>query len=249
MRHLAIFICLSLLNACAPLHQGKATYVLVHGAFGGGWGFRQVGSMLIADGNTVFRPTLTGQGERVHLAGPKVDLQMHIQDVVNTILYEDLHDVVLVGHSYGGMVVTGVADRIPKRIKRVIYLDAFLPENGESVQSIVAHDPRRTPILFDGSGVLTPSWFDAKLPLPHDWPQPEKTFTQPIVLKNQTAARTIPSTYVLYVLPGKQNWDANFYTSYQRAKCRHWPTRILTSGHNAQWDHPRELVELLESLP
>ena len=109
---------------------GPKTFVIVHGAWGGGWAFREVDRLLRAEGHTVYRPTLTGQGERNHLANEAIDLDLHIQDVVNVILWEDLKDVVLVGHSYGGMVVTGVADRIPERIGCLVYLDALLPENG-----------------------------------------------------------------------------------------------------------------------
>ena len=103
------------------------TFVIVHGAWGGGWAFREVDDMLTAQGHKVYRPTLTGQGERVHLASKDVGLETHIDDVVNTILYEELNDIILVGHSYGGMVVTGVADRIPERISHLIYLDATTP--------------------------------------------------------------------------------------------------------------------------
>ena len=90
-------------------------------------------SLLTAQGHRVYRVTLTGLGERVHLASPSIGLTTHIADVVNTISWEQLEDVVLVGHSYGGMVITGVADRIPARIRALIYVDAFLPESGESV--------------------------------------------------------------------------------------------------------------------
>src|SRR2546423_6798587 len=95
----------------------RPTIVIVHGAWGGAWGFRRVDSLLREKGYNVYRPTLTGLGERVHLASPDVDLSTRINDVVNMILFEDLHDVILVGHSYGGMVITGVADRVPDRIK------------------------------------------------------------------------------------------------------------------------------------
>jgi pimeloyl-ACP methyl ester carboxylesterase len=124
----------------APPHAAvtgrPSTYVIVHGAWGGGWDWKHVADLLTADGNTVYRPTLTGLGEHSNLAGTNIDLDTHIQDIVNVILWENLHDVVLVGHSYGGMVITGVADRVPDRIKHVVYLDALLPENGECVDAI-----------------------------------------------------------------------------------------------------------------
>ena len=108
----------------------KQTFVLVHGATAGGWEWKTTGKFLTDDGHTVYRATLTGLGEREHLNSADIDLQTHINDVVNLILYEDLHDVVLTGHSYGGMVITGVIDRIPERIKHVVYLDAAVPDDG-----------------------------------------------------------------------------------------------------------------------
>ena len=109
----------------------RQTFVLVHGATAGGWEWKRTGEFLTADGHTVYRPTLTGLGEREHLNSTEVDLQTHIDDVVNLILFEDLHDVVLTGHSYGGMVVTGVMDRIPERLRHVVFLDAAVPDDGQ----------------------------------------------------------------------------------------------------------------------
>ena len=108
----------------------RATFVLVHGGWCGGWCYAEVAERLRAKGHRVFTPTLTGLGERSHLAGPGVNLSTHIQDVVNVIEWEELDDVVLCGHSYGGMVIAGVSDRLPDRVASVVYLDAFLPEDG-----------------------------------------------------------------------------------------------------------------------
>src|SRR5262245_7237499 len=110
-----------------------ATYVLVHGGGHGGWCYQPVARLPAAEGHTVYAPTLTGVGERAHLLSAAVDLDMHIGDVVAVLHYEDLRDVVLVGHSYGGMVITGVADRVPDRIGDLVYLDAATPKNGESL--------------------------------------------------------------------------------------------------------------------
>lgn len=114
-----------------------ATYVLVHGGWDGGWSWRGVARQLRAAGHEVFTPTLTGSGERVHLASPEIDLETHILDVVHVLHYEDLQEVVLCGSSYGGMVITGVAERAPQRIKHLIYLDAFVPEDGQSAGDLV----------------------------------------------------------------------------------------------------------------
>src|SRR5262245_19424255 len=105
----------------------KPTIVIVHGAWGGAWAFKKVEALIREKNFQVYRPQLTGQGDRVHLARPDIGLSTHIDDVVNMILYEDLRDIILVGHSYGGMVISGVADRVPDRIKKLVYLDALVP--------------------------------------------------------------------------------------------------------------------------
>ena len=185
----------------------KFTYVIVHGAWGGGWDWKHVDDLLTADGNKVYRATLTGQGERSHLNSTNIDLDTHIQDVVNIILWENLHDVVLVGHSYGGMVITGVADRIPGRIKHLIYVDALLPENGESERDIRPRASKH----HDREGYAIPIWVTNNTPPPHDVPQSVKTFNQPIVLTNQAVAQKIPTTFILTVDPGKTPEQDDFY--------------------------------------
>src|SRR5690606_24649520 len=135
-RHLAVLLFGTLLAVSfltPAMADGKQTFVLVHGATAGGWEWKRTGQFLSDDGHTVYRPTLTGLGEREHLNSTEVDLATHINDVVNLVLFEDLHDVVLTGHSYGGMVVTGVMDRIPERLKHVVFLDAAVPEDGQSI--------------------------------------------------------------------------------------------------------------------
>ena len=113
-----------------------ATYVLVHGGGHGGWCYQRVARLLRAEGHEVYAPTLTGLGERAHLLSPAIDLDLHIQDIVAVLHYEDLRDVILVGHSYGGMVITGVADRASDRIGKVVYLDAANPVNGQSLVDV-----------------------------------------------------------------------------------------------------------------
>ena len=120
-----------------------ATFVLVHPALFGGWCWKKVSPLLHARGHAVHTPTLTGLGERVHLARPEVGLDTHVDDVVNLLTYEDLHDVVLVGNSSGGVVITGVVDRVPERIGHLVYLDAFVPEDGQSMLDIIP--PERRP--------------------------------------------------------------------------------------------------------
>ena len=182
-RHSALALAAVALMLAAPLPAQDAprpeyagTVVLVHGAWGGGWDWRPVDRMLTARGDDVYRVTLTGLGERVHLVGPDVDLSTHIADVVNTILFEDLHDVVLVGHSYGGMVITGVADSIPHRLQALVYVDAMVPESGESVAVLSGISPQ--------GEVNVPGWVDPAAPYPKDVPHPTGTLC-PTLCENQ----------------------------------------------------------------
>jgi pimeloyl-ACP methyl ester carboxylesterase len=175
-----------------------------------------------------------------------VGLSTHIDDVVNMILFEDLHDVILMGHSYGGMVITGVADRVPDRIRRLVYVDAFVPNDGESAMSLVGHGANWLKNMIKGDYIV-PAWVKPDQPPPHDVPQPLKTFTDPISLKNK-AALSLPATYILTVEAGKQASDDDFWPQAQRAKDRAWPVLQLTADHNAQWSAPAALVELLAGL-
>ena len=218
------------------------TYVLVHGAWSGGWDWRRVDELLTADGNKVYRVTLTGQGERSHLTGTNIDLDTHITDVVNIILWEHLHDVVLVGHSYGGMVITGVADRVPDRLRHVIYVDAFLPTNGESANTAIRPG---APLPMTNDFVYP---IGMKRPLPpfREVPMPARTFSEPIVLTNQAVAQKLPTTYILLSATNRPPQQAMFYRFAQRAQARGWPVWTLQSDHNVQRSHPGELVRLLE---
>jgi pimeloyl-ACP methyl ester carboxylesterase len=229
-----------------PDAVAKPTIVIVHGAWGGSWAFRKVEALLREKGFNVYRPQLTGLGERVHLSRPDIGLSTHIDDVVNTILYEDLHDIILMGHSYGGMVITGVADRVPDRISRLVYLDAFVPNDGESVMSLVGPRGDWLKPMIKGDYVV-PMWVKPDQPPPHDVPQSLKTFTEPILLRNKAALK-LPATYILTVDAGKEPKDDDFWPQAQRAKERGWPILQLTADHNAQWSAPEALVEMLSRL-
>ena len=224
----------------------KPTIVIVHGAWGGAWAFKKVEALLRQKGFEVYRPQLTGQGDRVHLARPDIGLNTHIDDVVNTILYEDLHDIILVGHSYGGMVISGVADRIPERIKRLVYLDAMVPNDGESVTSIFGARVDFIKQMTKGDYIVPP-WVKADQPPPKDVPQPLKTFTEAVSFKNE-AARKLPATYILTVDKGKEAKDDDFFAQSLRAKERGWTMLQLTADHNAQWSAPEALVEMLAGI-
>lgn len=246
-----IFILATALNTAyaqtsKPGPTTKPTIVIVHGAWGGSWAFRKVEALLREKGFNVYRPQLTGLGERVHLSKPDIDLSLHINDVVNTILYEDLHDIVLVGHSYGGMVITGVAQQVPDRISRLVYVDAFVPNDGESVMSLTGTRGNWLKPMIKGNYIVPP-WVNPEQPPPHDEPQPLKTFTQPISLWNKVALR-VPATYILTVDAGKEAKNDDFWPHAQRAKDRGWPILQLTADHNAQWSAPEALVEMLTKL-
>jgi pimeloyl-ACP methyl ester carboxylesterase len=242
-------VCLATLPAAEPAAKptqaGKhPVLVSVHGAWAGGWQMKKVAPILEAKGWKVYRPSLPGLGEHYHLATPAIGLDDHINDIVNLILFEDLHDVILLGHSYGGMVITGVADRIPERIARLVYLDAFLPNDGESLMSL---RPSRSDLDIEKmskDGFVIPSWVKPDRPLPKDVPHPLKTFTDPVHLKNPAAAK-IPGTYILTVDPGKKPEDDTFFPSSERAKARGWPVIIMEADHVPNWRQPEATAELL----
>jgi pimeloyl-ACP methyl ester carboxylesterase len=219
-----------------------STYVIVHGAWGGGWQWKKVGTLLTADGHLVYRPTLTGLGERVHLASPDLTLTTHITDIVNVILWENLHDVVLVGHSYGGMVITGVMDRVPDRIRRVIFVDAVVPDDGESLNTAFGSIPGADQLK---DGFIPATWVKPGKPIPYDVPHPAKTFSEPVSYKNPAALK-LPVTYLLTVDAGQTPEQARFYKFYLRAKARGWSTLTMAANHNPEWFKPKELTELLE---
>src|ERR1700755_1968602 len=115
-----------------PLTPAK-TFLVCHGAWSAGWAWKKMHPLTAAAGHRLVTPTYTGLGERAHLATPSIDLETHIQDILNVIRYEDLRDIALVGHSYGGMVATGVADRARDRVTQLVYIDAFVPEVRQSL--------------------------------------------------------------------------------------------------------------------
>lgn len=219
-----------------------ATYVLVHGAWGGSWDWKTVDSMLTRLGNVVYRPDLTGLGERVHLASSSIGLATHIDDVVNTILWEGLHDVILLGHSYGGVVITGVADRIPERIRQLIYLDAILPDSGETVLGIMPPELTELVRANTRDGMVIPPWEPADKPLPKDVPHPLRTLTDTLRLVNPARLK-VPATYILTVEPSEPRDP--FQPFADRARARGWPVHVMTADHVPERSNPDALVRLL----
>jgi pimeloyl-ACP methyl ester carboxylesterase len=230
------------------------TFVLVHGAWHGGWCWDRVAPLLRSAGHEVHTPTLTGLSERAHLLAPTVGLDTHVEDVVRLIDVLDLRDVALVGHSYAGQIVTAVADRRPEAVAQRIYLDAFVGEDGETAVSLqpetVAHHwsesaagpglgwlvpVRRLEVL----GVTEPEdvdWLTPKL-TPHPW----KTYTDPLRLTG--AAERVPGAFIECV-----DWMRVFESQAQRARTKGWPIRELATGHEAMVTAPKELVDALCEL-
>ncbi|MBL9137376.1 MAG: alpha/beta hydrolase [Verrucomicrobiales bacterium] len=222
----------------------KQTFVLVHGATAGGWEWKSTGQYLAADGHTVYRATLTGLGERMHLNSTNVDLQTHIDDVVNLILFEDLHDIVLTGHSYGGMVITGVMDRVPERIRHVVFLDAAVPEDGMSLWDLFG-GPRQDSTRFV-DGFMQVPWVKPDAKTPHNVKQSIKCFSQPVSYKHP-AAKALNVTYVAFVPKDKSAEErAKTDKSWQRAVARGWTIRTFPGGHVAQQEDPRGVATLIE---
>jgi pimeloyl-ACP methyl ester carboxylesterase len=226
-----------------------STYVLVHGAWGGSFGWRKVRPLLQQAGHQVFTPSLTGLGERSHLARPEVNLSTNIQDVYNAIWYEDLSDIILVGHSYGGMVVTGVADRMPERIQHLVYLDAFVPADGQS--------------LFDmGGGAQRPSddWRVPQMQRSEDLNDPEvqwnnarrvahprATFEEKVKVSAPLESRSFSLTYI--VATGRPDPGPIFdrIADNLRGNPR-WTVREISGGHSMNRTNPDGLVRLLLEL-
>lgn len=235
---------LAMVSARAAAPSGRQTFVVVHGATAGGWEWKRTAEFLTADGHTVHRATLTGLGERMHLNGPHIDLETHIKDVVNLILFEDLHDVVLTGHSYGGMVITGVIDRIPERIRHVVYLDAAVPDDGMSLWDLFGGgEPGNTRFV---DGMMTVPWVKPDTKPPHSVAHSVKCFSQPVSYKNP-AALALPVTYVAFVPKDQSVEDrATKDKSWQRAKARGWTIRTFPGGHVAQQEDPRGVATLIE---
>lgn len=229
----------------APTATSHPVMLIVHGAWGGAWQFSKIDPLLRARGFDVRRVTLTGLGERSHLASPEIGLTTHIDDVVNVIRFENLHDIILVGHSYGGMVISGVADRVPDRIAQLIYLDALVPDNGDSVMTLATHRPGSFDLeKMTRDGFVVPFWVRPGKPYPIDVPQPLKTFTDRISLTNP-AREKIPATYILTVEPGHAPDDDDFAPAAARARERGWTVLTMAGDHNPHWRKPAETADVL----
>lgn len=239
--YLRLLLLLLTFKSAAQIIQNQkdsSPIVIVHGAWGGAWAFKTIDQQLTALGYFVYRPTLSGLGRDYHNNDKNITLQTHIDDIVNLILFEQLEQVVLVGHSYGGMVISGVANAIPERIKTLLYVDAFVPFHNESVMDL-RQKPLKMPIKNHS---IVPPWVDPNKPYPKDVPQPLNTWTNKIILNNPTRLE-IPSNYLLTVDTGSVMENDAFYKHYQRAKELGWQLKQIESDHNPQWSNPETLVK------
>jgi pimeloyl-ACP methyl ester carboxylesterase len=219
-----------------------ATYVLVHGAWGGGWLWTPIARALRSAGHEVWVPTLTGLGERIHLANPAIDLSVHIRDVANVIDYENLTDVILVGHSYGGMVITGVAGVMADRLRALFYLDAFLPRDGEALWDIADDDARR--YYIDGQRAhpgMVAAFFDQAGSRSKLSPHPLLTLTEPVATGG-AEERVGNRTYV-YATRDAPTVFTKFHERVQADPA--WKVRTVDTGHVVMAEDPDGLTALL----
>ena len=235
----------------AMAQGGQKTFVLVHGAWHGGWCWRRVSDLLEKKGHKVFSPTMTGLGACSHLLSKDLNLTTHFTDIVNFIKWEDLSDIVLVGHSYGGYIISGVAERVGDKVSSIVFLDAFVPENGESIEASASQQVKEAiaAALGRGEHSLKPvpasvfrvnekdrAWVDAKCT-----PHPISTMTEAIKL---TGARDkiAKKTYIRAKGYPSVAFDAMLAKHKPNSA---WKTFEMTAGHDAMVDQPQELTELL----
>lgn len=232
-----------------------ANYVLVHGAWHGSWCWKRVRRRLQEAGHDVFTPTLTGVGERAHLNSREINLETHIADVVNLIQWEELPEVILCGHSYGGCVISGAADQVPERIAALVYLDAFVLEDGESLFDLAGDAAARmreqaratgdgwkvAPIPAEVFGVNTAdrNWVNAQCT-----PQPIACFEQKIRLTG--GLNRIGN--VTHILATGFREGSPFPVSHERAKQKGWKTETVACGHDVMLDSPEQLATTLLRL-
>jgi len=229
--------------------------VVAHGAWSAGWAWKKLRPLLRARGHELFTPTYTGMGERSHLAHRDIDLETHIADILAVLKFEDLRDLILVGHSYGGMVATGVADRAPERIAHLVYLDAFAPRDGQSLLDLQTEENRqrvREDAKKNGDGWrVTPnpappdtseidlSWVNA-----HRVKQPLQTFEQKIKLTG--AVDKLPRTYIYCKISRPGDVFRQFRDRASTEKG--WKTIDIDASHSPHVTAPKALAQILDSV-
>jgi pimeloyl-ACP methyl ester carboxylesterase len=238
-----------------PKGASVATYVLVHGGWSGAHGFRSVRRELQAAGHDVFTPSLTGIGERVHLASPQVNLSTHIRDVVNHVLYEDLDGIVLVGFSYGGFVVTGALEHVADRVRHLVYLDAFVPDDGDTAIGVTLGLGRQPMVLGEDWLVPAPErQFDD--PAEAAWATARRTthpigcFTEPVHLLRPLEDFAFTRTFIKATLdPPTDLGAAALLRAAERAKSSPaWRYAEIETTHMVPSNRPKDLAALLLEL-
>ena len=233
--------------------NSKTTFLVCHGAWSAGWAWKKMHPLMQAAGHRLVTPTYTGLGERAHLANPSIDLETHIEDVLNVIKYEDISDIVLIGHSYGGMVATGVADRARDRIKQLIYLDAFVPDDGQSLLDL-NQSAREGMMERARSG---DGWRIPPNPTPPDTPQadlewltarrvdmPIKCFEMPLKLRH--GELTLPRSYIYATRITPADTFGRFAA---RAKSEPgWRYHEIDASHSPNVTAPEALTALLQQI-
>ena len=230
------------------------TFVLVHGAWHGGWCWQRVASLLRRAGHDVVTPTLTGLGERAHLMRADIDLTLHVDDIDAVLRYEDLSDVVLAGHSYGGMVITGVAARAAERLAHLVYLDAFVPEPGQALVDLIGEKEGKVlrqqaetaggfvapppPEAFGVTNAADAAWVRARLV-----PQPFRTFLGAVTPAGPAASERLPRTYIDCTGGNRASPFVRFARQAQIS--RDWRYQALATGHDAMVTMPQELADAL----
>ncbi len=230
------------------------TFVLVHGSHGGGWVWKYTAAILRTQGHTVYTPTLTGLSDRAHLLGCSVNLSTHIKDITNLLEYDDLKSVILVGNSYGGMVISGVAAHMPERLQMLVYLDAYLPDDGQSEQDLwppqimagIEKDPAarlgyRSAPQPEAFGITDPdlaAWARARFT-----PQPLATYTEPVPPGNAESA-ALPRVFIHCT--GSPSQTSPFFGRFAaKARAKGWPVIEINAEHMSMLTSPQETAEQL----
>ncbi len=227
-----------------------ATIVLVHGSTSGGWVWKEIALKLRDAGHEVYTPTLTGLGERVHLLSREIGLDTQITDIVNVLQYEDLQDVILVGHSLAGMIITGVADQVPERIAILIYLDALVPENGESVLDLGSPEVNKfqaQQVHAKGDGWLIPVSGNSNDVTDRHRPHPWKVVTDKLILKNK-ARGGLPCVYIRCTADKQPGTPMQLGTeiSWRRVQAMGWRIYEVNTVHQISQDSESKAKILLD---
>jgi pimeloyl-ACP methyl ester carboxylesterase len=247
-------IAASTITTSASAQSNGATFVVAHGAWSAGWAWKKMHPLMSAAGHRLYTPTYTGLGDREHLANPSNDLETHIKDILAVLKYEDLRNVVLIGHSYGGIVATGVADRARDRIAQLIYLDAFVPKNGQALVDLLPPPVRQR---MQESVKAGDGWRIQPNPTPPDtseadqkWiaerrlPQSFKSFEMPVQLSG--ADISLPRSYIYCkrIPPGDP-----FRQFAERAKSEAgWRYFEIDASHSPHVTAPDALAALLQTI-